>query len=121
MYTNIDEYIAQCEPEVQPLLHEVRKTIREAAPDATEKISYRMPTYYLFGNLVHFAAFKRHIGLYPGASGVEHFAQKLAGYHTSKGAIQLPIDKPMPHELIREIVRFRVDENLRDAAEKRKK
>ncbi len=110
-YSTIDEYIAQYPPEVQARLQALRQCIREAAPEATEKISWAMPTYYLKGNLVHFAAAKHHIGLYPGASGVEVFLPELGGYKTSKGAIQLPMDKPLPLELVRRIVLFRVAEN----------
>lgn len=107
----IDEYIAQFSPEIQEILQSLRKLIREAAPEAGEKISYQMPTFTLNGNLVHFAAFKNHIGFYPAPSGVEAFQEKLMDYKTSKGAIQFPIDKPLPFDLIREIVTFRVSEN----------
>ncbi len=119
-YSNIDEYIAQYPPEVQARLQTLRQCIHETAPEATEKISYAMPTFYLKGNLVHFACFKHHIGLYPGASGVEAFLPELGGYKTSKGAIQLPMDKPLPLELVRRIVRFRVAENTAWAEEKKK-
>lgn len=108
----IDEYISGCEEKVQPVLRELRKIISEEAPDALEKISYKMPTYYLKGNLVHFAAQTKHIGFYPAPSGIEAFRYELKGYKTSKGAIQFPLDKPLPLELIRKIVRFRVKENL---------
>lgn len=112
-YTTIDEYIAQC-PEVhQPLLQAVRETIRAAAPDAAEKISWQMPTFYQNGNLIHFALQSKHIGIYPGSSGVEQFAGKLTEYKTSKGAIQFPLNKPFPHELVAEITRFRVGENTK--------
>lgn len=117
----IDEYIAQFPPEVQEKLAAVRNTIREAAPEATEKISWQMPTFYLHGNLVHFAAMKKHIGFYPGPSGVAAFAPKLTEYKTSKGAIQFPLNKPLPLDLIREIVTFRVAENKKTAEEKKKK
>jgi uncharacterized protein YdhG (YjbR/CyaY superfamily) len=96
----------------------VRQAIREAAPQATEKISWQMPTFYLHGNLVHFAGNKSHLGLYPGASGVEHFLPELTEYKTSKGAIQFPYTKPMPIELIQRIAKFRVTENEAWAAEK---
>lgn len=109
--TTIDEYIAQFSPEIQEILQSLRKVIQEAAPDAGEKISYQMPTFTLNGNLVHFAAFKSHIGFYPAPSGVEAFQEKLMGYKTSKGAIQFPIGKPLPLDLIREIVKFRVSES----------
>lgn len=109
--TTIDEYIAQFSPEIREILHSLRKVIRETAPDAGEKISYQMPTFTLNGNLVHFAAFKNHIGFYPAPSGIEAFKDKLAVYKTSKGAVQFPIGKPLPFDLIKEIVAFRVLEN----------
>ncbi|HYE69726.1 MAG TPA: DUF1801 domain-containing protein [Anaerovoracaceae bacterium] len=109
--TTIDEYIAQFSPEIQEILQSLRKVIRETAPEAGEKISYQMPTFTLNGNLVHFAAFKNHIGFYPAPSGIEAFKDKLAVYKTSKGAVQFPISKPLPFDLIKEIVAFRVLEN----------
>lgn len=109
--TTIDEYIALFPVEIREMLEQVRKTIRKAAPNAQEKISWRMPTFWQNGNLVHFAAAKHHIGLYPGESGVRVFADKLTDYKTSKGAIQFPLSKPIPHDLIAEITRFRVQEN----------
>lgn len=109
--TTIDEYISQFSPEIQEILKSLRKVIRETAPEAGEKISYQMPTFTLNGNLVHFAAFKNHIGFYPAPSGIEAFKDKLAVYKTSKGAIQFPIGKPLPFDLIKEIVAFRVIEN----------
>lgn len=120
-YKTIDEYIKTCEPEIQKILQEIRRVVHEAAPDATEKISWDMPTFYLYGNLIHFMAHKAHIGFYPGASGVENFEKKLGEYHTSKGAIQFPIAKPMPYDLITQIVKFRVKENLMFNEEKRNK
>lgn len=114
----IDEYISAFSPELQEQMQTLRRVIREEAPEATEKITWAMPTFFLHGNLVHFAAFTRHIGLYPGASGVETFLPKLAAYKTSKGAIQFPLDKPLPLALVREIVRFRVDENKKIMAAK---
>lgn len=107
----IDEYIAAQPREVRPLLQSVRETIRAAAPDAAEKISWQMPTFWQGENLVHFAAFKKHIGLYPGGKAVGAFAQRLEGYKTSKGAIQFPLDRPIDHALIADIVRWRL-ENL---------
>lgn len=119
MYRTIDEYIAQCSPEVRPILTELREVIRACVPEGTEeKIAWRMPTFALHGNLVHFAAAKNHIGLYPGASGVASFQNRLSGYKTSKGAIQFPNGKPMPYDLIRDIVRFRVAENIKIAGKK---
>lgn len=111
----IDEYILQFSPEVQETLQSLRKVIKEAAPDAEEKISWQMPTFALHGNLVHFAAFKKHIGFYPGANGIETFKQKISEYKSSKGAVQFPIEKPLPYDLISEIVRFRVVENIKAA------
>jgi uncharacterized protein YdhG (YjbR/CyaY superfamily) len=108
---SIDEYIAQFTPEIRERLLAFRKVIREAAPDAGEKISWAMPTFTLNGNLVHFAAHKNHIGFYPGVSGIEMFQDKLAEYKSSKGAVQFPNNKPLPFDLIREIVAFRVFEN----------
>ena len=108
--STIDEYIAGFPPDVQMLLEKVRATIRAAAPDAVEVIKYQIPTYVLNGNLVHFGGFKKHIGLYPGASVTTLFAQELAAYKTSKGAIQFPIDAPIPYRLITRIVKHRVKE-----------
>jgi uncharacterized protein YdhG (YjbR/CyaY superfamily) len=111
----IDEYIVAFPEDIQKKLREMHKAIRAAAPDATEKISYQMPTFFLNGNLVHFAAFKNHIGFYPTASGVAHFTTELASYQTSKGAIQFPLDQPIPFDLVTRIVQFRVMENLQKA------
>ena len=119
----VDAYIAQFPPDVQERLQALRAAIREAAPDAAEKISYQMPTFHQHGNVVHFAAFKDHISLFPGSSGVTAFAHRLAAYKTSKGTIQFPYGKPLPLDLVKEIVRYRVDENCRiaDARKKRRK
>lgn len=117
--TTIDEYIAKAEKEDREALMEFRRVIHEAAPDATEKISYQMPTFYLHGNLVHFAAFKGHYGFYPAPTGIEAFKEDLSKYKGSKGAIQFPKDKPLPIELIERIVKFRVDENLKANDEKK--
>ena len=108
---SIDEYIAAVPPGVRAVLNELRATIRKAAPRAEEKIAYRMPTFYYLGNLVHFAAYARHIGFYPTPSAIVEFKSDLKGYVTSKGAIQFPIDKPLPLRLVSRIVRFRVAEN----------
>ncbi len=118
--TSIDEYIAGFAPEIQEKLQAMRSTIRGAAPEASEKISYQMPTFYLQGNLVHFAAFKNHIGFFPTGSGVEHFLPELGSYKTSKGTIQFPLDRPLPLELVGQITRFRVEENLARARAKKK-
>lgn len=109
--TRIDEYIAQYPDDLRKKLQEIRKLIHAAAPDATEKISWNMPTFYLNGNLVHFAMHKAHIGFYPGASGVAQFEDRLQKYKHSKGAIQFPLNIPLPRELITDIVKFRVQEN----------
>jgi len=117
VYTTIDEYIALFPDDVRDILEQVRKTIRKAAPDAREKISWQMPTFWQHKNLVHFAAAKSHIGFYPGESAVRVFAHKLTGYKTSKGAIQFPLSEPMPYDLIAEITRFRVKENAGETKE----
>jgi uncharacterized protein YdhG (YjbR/CyaY superfamily) len=92
-------------------MQDIRRTIREAAPDAQEAISYQMPTFKLNGNLVHFAAFKNHIGFYPMPSGTEAFKKEISIYKSGKGSIQFPLDKPMPLSLIKKIVKYRVKEN----------
>ena len=120
-FTSIDEYIATFPKETQRILKEMRATIKAAAPEAEEKISYQMPTFFLKGNLVHFAAFKNHIGFYPTPSGVEAFKDELSVYEGAKGSVQFPIEKPMPLKLITKIVKFRVAENLKNAELKRKK
>jgi len=120
-YGSIDEYIATFTPEVQDILQTLRQVIREEAPAAKEKISYQMPTFELHGNLVHFAAFKNHIGFYPAPSGIEEFKEELKEYHKSKGTLQFPLDKPLPYEMIRKIVRYRVAANMEKAAAKSKK
>jgi uncharacterized protein YdhG (YjbR/CyaY superfamily) len=119
-YRNTDEYIADFSPEVQTILNTLRAVIKEAAPDADEKISYQMPTYALRGNLVHFAAYKSHIGFYPAPSGIEAFKDELSAYKGAKGSVQFPIDKPLPYELISRIVKFRVAENTMKAQNKMK-
>lgn|GEM_PF-1445335 len=108
---SVDDYIAGFAPEVRRLLEAMRRAIRAAAPEASEKLCYRMPTFYLNGNLVHFAAFKRHIGFYPGASAIAAFRDELNGWHTSKGAIRFPFGEPLPLALVQKIVRYRVQEN----------
>ena len=114
-FNSIDEYIATFPEETQKILQELRATVKAVAPDATEKISYQMPTFYLKGNLVHFAAFKNHIGLYPTPSGTQAFKREISIYQGAKGSIKFPIEEPLPLELIREIVKFRVAENLKKA------
>ena len=117
----IDEYIAGFPQEVQEILEKIRQTIRAAAPDAKETISYQMPTYTLNGNLVHFAAFKNHIGLYPAPTGIVKFKKELAAYQSAKGSVRFPLDKPIPFALIGKITRFRAKENLARAKAKGKR
>ena len=112
---DIDEYIAGFPPKVQVILAKVRKTIAAAAPGAQEAIKYRMPTFVLNGNLVHFAGFKKHIGFYPVPSGIEKFKKELSVFESGKGSAQFPLDKPIPYDLISKIVKFRVRENLAKA------
>ena len=112
---SIDEYITTFPQDTQKILQELRATIKAAAPDAEEKISYQMPTFFLNGNLVHFAAFKKHIGFYPTPSGIEAFQKELSVYDGAKGSVQFPIDEPMPLKLIGKIVKFRVAENKKKA------
>jgi uncharacterized protein YdhG (YjbR/CyaY superfamily) len=111
--TTIDDYIQGFPADVKAILSELRSTIRQSAPQAVEKISYRIPTFYLNGNLVHFAAFERHIGFYPGPSGIARFKKELAKYKSAKGSVQFPLDEPLPLELIAAIVEFRVGESSR--------
>jgi uncharacterized protein YdhG (YjbR/CyaY superfamily) len=120
-FGSIDEYIASFPPDIQARLEAMRATIRAAAPDAEEKISYQMPTFFLKGNLVHFAAFKQHIGFYPAPRGIEAFKDQLSKYKGSKGAVQFPLDQPLPLDLVSRIVRFRVAENLAAAEAKARK
>ncbi|AKG33337.1 iron chaperone [Paenibacillus durus] len=120
-YGSIDEYIAASTPEVQEILQTLRQVIQESAPDAKEKISYQMPTFELHGNLVHFAAFKKHIGFYPAPSGIEAFKEEVEEYHKSKGTLQFPLDKPLPYDLISRIVKYRVASNIEKAEAKLKK
>jgi uncharacterized protein YdhG (YjbR/CyaY superfamily) len=110
-FKTIDEYISLFPENIQDLLNKLRQTIRETAPDAKEAISYQMPTFKLNGNLVHFAAFKNHIGFYPTPSGTKTFKKEISNYRSGKGSIQFPIDKPIPLSLIQKIVKHRVKEN----------
>jgi len=107
---NIDEYIAAQPEDVRPQLLTIRETIRKAAPDAVEKISWQMPTFWQVENLIQFAVFKKHIGIYPGGEATSVFKEQLTAYKTSKGAIQLPLGKPIDHTLITAIVRWRVSQ-----------
>ena len=119
---NIDEYIAGFPNDVQEILEKIRMTVRKAAPDAEETISYQIPTFTLKGKyLVYFAAYKKHIGLYPAPRGIEKFKKELSVYGGAKGSVRFPLDKPIPFDLISKIVKFRVKENLDRAAAKAKK
>jgi len=110
--SSVDEYIATYPKKIRPLLTTMRQTIQKAAPDANEKMSYGIPTYYLRANLVHFGAFKNHISFFPTGSGVAAFKNELGTYAVSKGTIHFPLDKPLPLDLITKIVKFRVEQNL---------
>ncbi len=112
--TPITDYILEQAPEVQARLNQMRDAILEIAPESTEKISWGMPTFHLNGNLVHFAAFKNHIGFYPGAEGIEAFASEFGELHFSKGAVQFPLNQPLPLELVKRITAFRKAQNLAD-------
>jgi uncharacterized protein YdhG (YjbR/CyaY superfamily) len=120
-FQSIDEYILTFPPKIQEILENIRKVVKESAPDAQEKISYQMPTFVLHGNLVYFAAFKNHIGFYPTPSGIEAFKDELSVYKGAKGSIQFPLEKPIPYELISKIVKVRVAENIKKAEDKLKK
>jgi uncharacterized protein YdhG (YjbR/CyaY superfamily) len=113
---NIDEYIAGFPQNVQAILEKIGAIIREAAPGAEEAIKYQLPTFTLNGNLVHFGAFKKHIGFYPTPSGTGRFKKELSVYQGAKGSVQFPLDKPIPYDLITQIVKFRVKENQERAA-----
>ena len=118
--TTIDEYIAGYPEDVQQRLRAMRDTVRKHAPGATEAIGYGVPTFKLNGNLVHFAAFARHIGFYPGPSGIAHFEDRLTVYKRAKGSVQFPLDAPLPLKLVAEIVEFRVVENMRPKPPRKK-
>ena len=120
-YTTIDEYIALFPPDVQARLNQLRAAIKAAAPEASEKISYAMPTFFLAGNLVHFGAHTSHIGFYPTPSGMEQFKSGTVGVSNRQGSAQFPLDQPLPLDLVTRIVKFRVAENLAAAAAKAKK
>ncbi|HTL18789.1 MAG TPA: DUF1801 domain-containing protein [Patescibacteria group bacterium] len=118
---NIDEYIAGFPQAVQEILQKIRGIVRKAAPDAAEAIKYQMPTFVLHGNLVHFAAFQKHIGFYPTPSAIEAFNRDLAGYDWAKGSIQFPLNKSVPFNLIKKMVDFRVKETREKMAAKKRK
>jgi len=117
----IDDYIAGHPPKIRARLSAMRRTIRKHAPQAEERISYRIPTFYLGGNLVHFAAFDRHVGFYPGASGIAAFKKVLTPYASAKGSVQFPHDEPLPLEVVADIVRFRVAEQAAKLATGRRR
>jgi uncharacterized protein YdhG (YjbR/CyaY superfamily) len=116
----IDKFIAGFPKEVQEILEKFRETIRGAAPGADETINYGIPTFTLKGNLVHFSAFKNHIGFYPTPSGIEKFKKELSAYELAKGSVKFPLDQPIPYDFIQRIVEFRVKENLEKAQGKKK-
>ena len=118
---NIDEFIAGYPEDVQKILKKVRAAIKRAAPRAEETINYGIPTFTLEGNLVHFSAFKKHIGFYPTPSGIEKFKKELSAYEGAKGSVKFPLDQPIPYDLIVRIVKFRAEENLNKAEGKKKK
>jgi uncharacterized protein YdhG (YjbR/CyaY superfamily) len=112
-YLSIDEYIGSFPEHIQKKLEELRNVIKELVPQAQEKISWQIPTFFLNGNLVHFAGYSKHIGFYPGASGIDAFKSELSKYKYAKGSVQFPLEEPLPIELIKKIVNFRVEENLK--------
>jgi uncharacterized protein YdhG (YjbR/CyaY superfamily) len=117
----IDEYMADYPADAQAVMQRMRDLVHEIAPEATEKISYGIPTFVLDQNLVHFAAYEHHIGFYPTSSGIAHFAEELKDYETSKGTVRFPLDKPIPYDLVRRITEFRVAENRARAQAKKSK
>ena len=117
-FNTIDEYIGAFPTNIQDVLQELRQTIRKAAPEAEETISYQIPTFRLNGNLVHFGAFKNHIGFFPTSSGIRAFKKELSRYEVSKGTVRFPMDKPLPLSLVSRIVKFRVKENLERSKKK---
>lgn len=117
--TSIDQYISEAPREVQERLNKLRDVIKSEVPDAEERIAYAMPTFSQNGNLVHFAYFKNHIGFFPAPSGIENFKDELAKYKTSKGTVQFPLNEEIPMDLVREIVRFRLKENLAKVSKKK--
>ena len=118
---DIEDYITGFSEDVQKILQKIRSTIRKAAPDAIETISYKMPAFNLNGHyLIYFAAYRKHIGMYPVPAGDEEFRQEIAGYQSGKGTLQFPLDRPIPYKLITKVVKFRVKENLEKAETKKK-
>jgi uncharacterized protein YdhG (YjbR/CyaY superfamily) len=119
-FNTIDEYIGSFPPEIQKMLQALRAAVKAAAPEAQERISYRMPAFWLQGNLAYFAAFKNHIGFFPTSSGIRAFAKELSGYQSSKGGVQFPLDRPLPLKLVAKMVKYRVWENSKPAKAKLK-
>jgi uncharacterized protein YdhG (YjbR/CyaY superfamily) len=119
-FQDIDEYISSLPKNIQSVMQKLRKVIRESAPEAEETISYGMPAFKSNGVLVYFAAHKNHIGFYPTASGVAAFTKELSAYKQTKGTVQFPIDGPIPFDLVKKIVKFRVEEDKVKAQKKRK-
>jgi uncharacterized protein YdhG (YjbR/CyaY superfamily) len=119
-FTTIDEYIAAFPPDVQSILKKIRLMIRKAAPKAEEKISYKMPAFAMDGDLIYFAAFKKHIGIFPPVRGDEKLGKELARYKGEKGNLKFPLDEPIPYDLIRRVVKFRLKEHLEKIRSKRK-
>ena len=115
----IDEYMTEFPPETRDVLEELRALIKTVAPEATETISYAIPTFDLNGHLVHFAGHQRHIGFYPGASGIATFKEELKPYKSAKGSVQFPLGLPLPTDLIRRMVEYRVEENTGRASTRR--
>jgi uncharacterized protein YdhG (YjbR/CyaY superfamily) len=120
-FKTVDEYLSTFPANTKSILKELRKTIKQAAPLAEELISYNMPAFKLQGMLVYYAAYKEHIGFYPAPSGIEVFKKELSGYEGAKGSVKFPVDRPIPFDLISQIVKFRVQENLEKAKAKVKK
>lgn len=118
-YRDIDEYIDNFTGAAREKLQQIRALVSRHAPGAREAISYGIPTFKLHGNLVHFAAYKEHVGFYPGAAGIEAFKDRLEAYQTSKGTVQFRLEKPLPTKLITDMVKFRVQQNLHNAEEKK--
>jgi uncharacterized protein YdhG (YjbR/CyaY superfamily) len=118
--TDIDSYIADFPEATQALLQQIRATIQAAAPEATETISYAIPTFVYYGNLVHFAGYKEHIGFYPGAAGIEAFKEDISKYKWAKGSVQFPLNEPLPLDLVTRIVNYRLAQNVAKAAKKKK-
>jgi len=117
----MDEYIASFEPKIQKTLKEIRNFIKKEVPDAIEKISYGMPTFYLNGNLIHFAAFKDHYSFFPSPRGINAFEKELAQYRTGKGTLKFSIDKPIPWDIIQKVIQYRVKENLNKIKNKKQR